>query len=284
MDRLAAPPRAPPSPDAARATRSRDSGRSARSSRAIARSRCAWPRPIGLDTKSARGCARAAPRARRFGRPRARAEELVEQQVDRDRVAGLRAVAGALERDELAARRARRVPRRARSGDDPGRPSPCDDEHRARDPRAQLEHLLPRQRLRRRAASRSASRRPSRAPHPTQSSICFVECGSVKHLREEELDEARVVAPPVVRVVLLPALVGLELVVASVERGDDPAPARWTRTAPMNSDAVDAAPDARAARMSAALRRRARARRRTPARCPSRRARRARRPRTRRSS
>ena len=54
------------------------------------------------------------------------------------------------------------------------------------------------------ASPRISGSAPISWPQPTQSSICLVECGSVKALREEELEEAVQVATPVVGVVLGP--------------------------------------------------------------------------------
>ena len=68
-------------------------------------------------------------------------EELVDQQVDRDRVAGLRAVPGPGERDERAPRRVGQPPPSLLR--DHGVLVAVNDEHRARHPRAELEHRLP---------------------------------------------------------------------------------------------------------------------------------------------
>ncbi len=81
------------------------SGCSLRSSSAIATSRCAWPRPIGDETNSAR--LRRPSAAAPEGGGRQRAGEVAEQQVDLHRVARLRQVARSLERDERAAGRLR---------------------------------------------------------------------------------------------------------------------------------------------------------------------------------
>ena len=51
---------------------------------------------------------------------------------------------------------------------------------------------------------------------PTESSIGFVECGSVKHCAEEEREEVAVVAEPVVDVVLRPTFVGVERLVERI--------------------------------------------------------------------
>ena len=143
------------------------------------------------------------------------------------RVAGARLLARS--RDDAHASRSARTSRRSRLNDDGSRacgkcPEPssvtssppvasasaapaacaCDrvvvavhDEHRA----AHAPRELPR--LARAPASRRGARRCSvsgvvSSPQPTQSSICFVECGSGKQLPEEELEEAAVVAQPVV--------------------------------------------------------------------------------------
>ena len=92
------------------------SGCSARSSRAMATSRHAWPRPIGEETYSAR--LRPAGSRGATARPRRRAAvgalgEVAQQLVEAHRVARVRAVADVVELDELGAgrRRRRRAPR-----------------------------------------------------------------------------------------------------------------------------------------------------------------------------
>ena len=67
--------------------------------------------------------------------------------------------------------------------------------------------------------------------HSRQSSICFVECGSEKTLAEEELEEAAVVAAPVVAVVPRPALVAAEVL---LERSTARPRSRAAAPAPMN--------------------------------------------------
>ena len=62
---------------------------------------------------------------------------------------------------------------------------------------------------------------------PTASSICFVECGSLKHLAEEELGVPAPVAKPVVPVLLGPALVGVEHRVERVATGSGAMSPTW---------------------------------------------------------
>ena len=143
-----------------------------RSSSAIATSRWAWPRPIGEEMYSAR-LRRALPRAQR-GRAGGGDDELADQQVDPDRVAHVRAVAGALEQDQIAAGRlGERVPRPG-----PGsRPVPwiTSTGQRTRPHSSRAVCLVeavadP--------VATSVSAVVSSA-QPTQSSIGLVECGSV---------------------------------------------------------------------------------------------------------
>ena len=75
------------------------SGCSLRSSSAIAASRCAWPSPIGDETYSAR--LRPGLAAHPARRPRRRGDEVAQEQVDLDRVTGVREVTRTLEHDEL---------------------------------------------------------------------------------------------------------------------------------------------------------------------------------------
>ena len=56
---------------------------------------------------------------------------------------------------------------------------------------------------------------------PTQSSICLVECGSLKHLAKKNSRKPEVVPLPVVAVVLGPALVGVERLVEAARRARD---------------------------------------------------------------
>ncbi len=166
------------------------SGWSLRSSSAIATSRCAWPSPIGEEMKRAR-LRRDLPRTQRPGRRRG-LDEVAQQQVHLDRVAHVRAVA----RSPPAATRsppvasASAMPRRG-AGD---RVVAC------RGSRAPDSSTRRRSSRTVSSSSRGASWVATSVsgvvsrPQPTQSSIGFVECGSVKHLREEELEEAAVVA------------------------------------------------------------------------------------------
>ena len=144
-----------------------------RSSSAIATSRCEWPSPIGEETKSAR-LRRDRPRTHRVGRGGG-ADEVAQEQVDLDGIADVRAVTRALEQHELAACCLGEPDPAPGAGDRILRP--LDHEHRTANAFA---------------SSRVASllRRPSTLvaisvsgvvsrPQPTQSSIGFVECGSV---------------------------------------------------------------------------------------------------------
>ena len=189
------------------------SGCSRRSSSAIAASRWACPRPIGDEMYSARLRRGHRPRVQRRGGGGG-ADELAQQQVDLDGVAHVRAVAGALEQHEVAAGRLGERDPAARAGDRVV--GALDHEHRAADARAQRRGPRPRPSSSISSAATSVSGVVSR-PQPTQSSIGFVECGSVNIWREEELEEAAVVPQPVVAVVLRPALVGVEPLVPRVE-------------------------------------------------------------------
>ena len=79
-----------------------------------------------------------------------------------------------------------------------------------------------------RAKLRSSVSASVSSAQPTASSICFVECGSVKHLAEEELGVPAPVAQPVVAVLLGPALVGVEHVVERVRDRLRHASPSWT--------------------------------------------------------
>ena len=198
----------------------------------MATSRCAWPSPIGEEMYSAR-LRRDLPRAHRRG---AGAGGWIDSTNCRSSrftctgIAGVGEVAGALEVDEVplvrsASSIAHAVRRR------------CvvvagDHQHRAAHARAQLDERL--------AITSGASesgvhplggqdqRLGRRLQSPADAVLDLL--GGVRlaeRLREEELEEALVVAPPVVPVVLGPALVGVELVVEGVARPLD----RRARTA-----------------------------------------------------
>ena len=98
------------------------------------------------------------------------------QQVDAHRVAGVRSVAAALELDGGAPGSATAV--RAGLGRDRRR---CPGHQRRASDAPAVLAAASRSRPCRRPVAERASRRRSRAPQPTASSICFVECGSVKH-------------------------------------------------------------------------------------------------------
>ena len=170
-------PRAPRSPGAARASRSRGRG-GARAARRRSRRPGARGRARSATRCRARAWVASARRRQRRRRRRG-AREVTDQEVRDHRVAQLRRVAAALERDQLrgrdrvghrraarAARRPRRRPRGgAASGSGCGRPAPAPAHGAAAaDPS--------------RGRGRS-SRRRCRAPSRRASSICFVECGSV---------------------------------------------------------------------------------------------------------
>ena len=177
--------------------RSRRRARRGRARSARRRTARAWSR-----SSAARPGPRRAAAARRVG-------ELAQQQVDLDGVARLRSVARALDRARARAPVSSASRAAALERDDRGRASPWTTSDRAADAAAQRLHAWPSS-----AAvvavdcvAISVSGVVS-SPHATQSSICFVECGSRKTSREEELEEVAVVAQPVVAVVLRPALVG----------------------------------------------------------------------------
>ena len=154
------------------------SGRSARSSRAIATSRHAWPRPIGEETNSARRRRRGRAARRRAGRAAVGAgREVLEQLVEADRVAGVRAVPLGAELDELGP--GRRGEGGAAVGRDEAVVAALRDERRARQARHEVVDLGEVE-ARRPERARSASRASVSSPQPTESSICFVECGSSK--------------------------------------------------------------------------------------------------------
>ncbi len=142
-------------------------------------------------------------------------EEPAEQQVHLHRVARVRDVPRAFQRDQLAAGLERQ---RLALGDagGPGPQSPwitsVGQRTRAQVSRKRSSRGTPMPRV---VSARVCGVVSS--AQPMQSSICLLEWGSVKALREEELQEAQVVARPVVAVVLGPALVGFERV---LERRD----------------------------------------------------------------
>ena len=176
----------------------------------MATSRRAWPSPIGEEMYSAR-LGRHAARVQR--RRRRRADEIAQQQVQPDRVTGVRDVAGALERHELAAGGLRqclalreRPDLVAVAVNHQGR-APYPRAHRAEilaawhaDPAGRV-----RQRLRRRLEC------PADAVFDLLGRMRLVDA-----LGEEELEEPEVVPCPVVAVVLRPTLVGVERLVERV--------------------------------------------------------------------
>ncbi len=146
------------------------------------------------------------PFTRRAAGPRL-GEELVDQQVDRDRVAGLRAVPGPGERDERAPRRVRQPA--AALLRDHGVLVAVDDEHRARHPRAELEHRLPvGNPLAVLGGDDRLAGRVEPPPHAILDLLRGMRLGEARRA-EEPLQEVGPVAAPVVRVVLAPALVGV---------------------------------------------------------------------------
>ena len=162
------------------------------------------------------------------------------------------AVAGALEHDELAARvlgerRRRGVTRLMRVL------SPWMTSTGQRTRAADCARLV-----RRRDAARTCATSVSAvvsSPQPTASSIGFVECGSVNICAMKNSTKSAVVAQPVVLVVLRPALVGVELVVAVgytvAPQARSPPPT--SAPAPMKT-AASTRSGCSAARSSAALR------------------------------
>ena len=148
--------------------------------------------------------------ARPAGRWRLRADELTQQAVDADRVARVRAVPGALQRDERSTGDPREL------GAHLERPDrvvgPVDHQHGTRDALAEARELRrivqpaaeigERQRLRRRLQA---------PPDAVLDLLGRVRLG--EHLPEEELEEVAVVLEPVVAIVLGPALVGRQRLV-----------------------------------------------------------------------
>ena len=198
-------PRAASSPAAGRATRPRDPGCSCRSSRAIATSRQAWPRPIGEETSSARRPPRPA-RARRAA-ARAGRRASANSWISRLTITGLarhREVAGALEEHVLGpgqlgereaprrtagscrGRRGRRPPGSARAGTGASTSSFAEATSST-------------------SSITSASTGPS-SPKATASSICLVECGSGNISPKKNSRNPRVVARAWSGGSLLPAL------------------------------------------------------------------------------
>ncbi len=200
------------------------SGWSLRSSSAIAASRCAWPSPIGDEMKSAR-LRRDLPRTQRRGGG-GRGDEVAQEQVDLDRVAGVGEMARPLEDDELAARELREP--RAGSARPHGVVASVDDEHRALDPGEKLPHALlvlePGRQLSGDERLGVGLETPADA---VLARLRRVRLGEA--LREEELEEVLVVLDPVVAVPLPPADV---LVVQLVEVLDRLQPrGRWRAAA-----------------------------------------------------
>ena len=152
------------------------------------------------------------PRAQRRGRARRR-DELAQKQIDLDRVAHVRAVTRAFEQHELSAGRLGESDPPARAGDRVV--SALDHEHRATDAAAQLARgflVEPFPELRRDQGLRRRLEPPGDAVLDRLRRVRLRE-----HVREEELEEAAVVAEPVVAVVLRPAFVGVELLVPRIE-------------------------------------------------------------------
>ena len=148
--------------------------------------------------------------ARPAGRWRLRADELAEQAVDADRVARVRAVPGALQRDERSTGDPREL------GAHLERPDrvvgPVDHQHGARDALAEARELRRIVQLAAEIGERERLRRRLQAPPDAVLDLLGrVRLG--EHLPEEELEEVAVVLEPVVAVVLGPALVGLERLV-----------------------------------------------------------------------
>ena len=116
-------------------------------------------------------------------RRRRRRDEVADQEVDLDRVTGVREMARPFEDRECAARQLREpCTGGARAH---GVVASVDHEHRTVNAGQQLAHALLVGEPRVRAGSRPTSRRPSPRPQPTASSRCFVECGSVRHCEKK---------------------------------------------------------------------------------------------------
>ncbi len=177
-------------------------GCSARSSLAIATSRRAWPRPIGEEMYSAR-LRRERPRRQRGGGPGGQAKS----RMTRLAATGSRRcgrVARALERDQPGARDGRGHGRPRGHGPTIASAEPCrtrvGQRTWAQSRSAVSRSLSQSASMPRTMVSGSVSR-----PQPIASSICLVECGSVNICSEEEVQESRPVAQPVVAVPLGPA-------------------------------------------------------------------------------
>ena len=178
------------------------SGWSARSSRAMATSRSAWPRPIGLEMKSARrGRPSARGQTRRAGgeaRKKSRSRRLVRTGC---RAPGPWPVPSKATSSEPA------IAAWTRSEISIGR-------IRSAEPWIRSVGTWTRARIsgsgvRQRASSMLEIRTSGvvSSAHETPSSRCLVECGSGNASAEEELGEVAVVVTPVVRVELLPSVV-----------------------------------------------------------------------------
>ena len=169
-----------------------------------------------------RGDEQRAPRTRQAGHPPAGAgragghaiDQIAQQEVERDGVAPLRPVAGALEQDELPA--GQLCERHATVVADDVVVRPVHDEHRAAHlPAGRLDLGLVRQaRGEGLACDQHLRGRVVREGDEVLDLLRRVRLR--EDLTDEEVDEAVVVAQPVVLVVLRPALVGGELLVPGV--------------------------------------------------------------------
>ena len=145
------------------------------------------------------------------------------QQVDLDRVAGLGAVAAALDGDQHAAGQLGH--RRTDGQGSQPVVVPVDDQHRAADPAQDGLHLLPARRLGSQLGQDEGL--GGRLQPPADHVLDLLGgVGLGEDLAGEELEEAPVVAQPVVAVELGPALVGVERLVERVGpprvgRGDE---------------------------------------------------------------
>ena len=203
-----------------------------RSSRAMARSRRAWPSPMGEDRYRARlGRRRARVQVRvagagagptPFDRRPPDPGELGHHRVHLDRVAGVGGVPGAFEQDQPAPELVGEL--RSPPGLGLGVVGPVDHQHRAADPRAERGHLPRFDDLGLPATEPGQDRLHVGVEGPADAVLDLlggVRLGEAHG--EEELEVAEPVAPPVAAGLLGPALVGAGL---ASRRGSPPGPVR----------------------------------------------------------
>ena len=205
---------APSSPDAGRASRSRGRDAACAARRRSRASRCAWPSPIGEETKSAR-LRRDLPRTQR----RAGAGGATKSRSSRLTLTGSRTCGPCPDPSSRTSSppvsSARAIPR---PGPVIASSAPWIDEHRAADAATQVARRVLIEHLPELCRDERLSRRLEPPADAVLDRLRRVRLR--EHLREEELEEACVVAEPVVAVVLRPALVGVELLVPGIELRD----------------------------------------------------------------